>query len=138
MELRGFTLVRADRDTKACGKSKGGGLILYVNNRWCNPSHLTIKDTLCCRDVELLAVSLRPHYLPREFTHVITVCVYIPSRADAAVACERIHSMVSRLQSQHPDALFLLSGDFNHHHSHFNSGCLFSVLGLSHPQKQDY
>lgn len=40
VEQRGFTSVRADRDTRACGKSKGGGLLLYVNNRWCNPSHL--------------------------------------------------------------------------------------------------
>lgn len=42
------------------------------------------------------------------------MCVYIPPRADAAVACERIHTTVSRLQTQHPEALFLLSGDFNH------------------------
>lgn len=33
MELRGFSSVRADSDTKACGKSEGGGLILYANNR---------------------------------------------------------------------------------------------------------
>lgn len=33
MELWGFTSVRAHSDTKACGESKGRGLILYVNNR---------------------------------------------------------------------------------------------------------
>ena len=30
MDLQGFTAVRADRGTKACGKNKGGGLI-YVS-----------------------------------------------------------------------------------------------------------
>lgn len=36
MDLPGFTAVRADRDTKTSGKCKGRGLIMYVNNRWCN------------------------------------------------------------------------------------------------------
>lgn len=94
VELSGFMAVRADRDTKTSSKSKGGGLILYTNNRWCNPSHLTVKDTLCCRYLELLAVSMRPYYLPREFTQVIAVCVYIPPRADAGAACETIHQQV--------------------------------------------
>ncbi|KAI3351278.1 hypothetical protein L3Q82_005829 [Scortum barcoo] len=46
VDLLGFTAVRADRDTKASGKSKGGGLIMYVNNRWCNPGHISVKDSL--------------------------------------------------------------------------------------------
>lgn len=29
VDLLGFTAVRADRDTKASGKRKGGGLIMY-------------------------------------------------------------------------------------------------------------
>ncbi|KAI3364497.1 hypothetical protein L3Q82_011283 [Scortum barcoo] len=99
VDLLGFTAVRADRDTKASGKSKGGGLIIQ--------SHVV-------RDLELLAVSLRPYYLPREFSHVITVCVYIPPRADAATSCEKIHSVTARLQTQHPEAFMIISGDFNH------------------------
>lgn len=113
VERRGFTSVKANRDTKACGKSKGGGLILYVTNRWCNPSHVTVKDTLCCCDLELLAVSMRPYYLPREFTHVIAECVYIAPRADAGAACEIIQSSVAQLQTQHSKALFVICGDFN-------------------------
>lgn len=49
VDLRGFTSVKGNRDTKACGKSKGGGLILDVNDRWCNPSHVTVKDTVLPR-----------------------------------------------------------------------------------------
>ncbi|KAI3351338.1 hypothetical protein L3Q82_005877 [Scortum barcoo] len=88
VDLLGFTAVRADRDTKASeGKAKVG---------------------------DSSSVSLRPYYLPREFSHVITICVYIPPRADAATACEKIHSVTARLQTQHPEAFMIISGDFNH------------------------
>ncbi|KAI3354583.1 hypothetical protein L3Q82_019078 [Scortum barcoo] len=63
VELPDFSTVRADRDTKACGKRKGRGLALYVNKRWCNPGHVNIKISTCCRDIELLAVSLHPYLL---------------------------------------------------------------------------
>lgn len=114
VELPDFSAVRADRDTRACGKRKGGGLTLYVNKRWCNPGHVNIKISTCCRDIELLVVSLRPYYLPREFSHAIVLIVYIPPRADAETACDVIHSAVARVQTQHPEALVLISGDSNH------------------------
>ncbi|TWW56008.1 hypothetical protein D4764_09G0010580 [Takifugu flavidus] len=114
VDLRGFTAVRADRDTKACGKSKGGGLIIYTNNRWCNPGHVSVKAVLCCPNLELLAVSMRPYYLPREFSHVIALCVYIAPTANGATACEKIHSVAARLQTKHPEDLLIISGDFNH------------------------
>ncbi|KAI3375849.1 hypothetical protein L3Q82_004127 [Scortum barcoo] len=73
-ELDGFTLLRADR-SKESGKRKGGGLAVFVNDRWCNPGHITVKEQHCCKDIELLAVSMRPYYLPREFTHALVVVV---------------------------------------------------------------
>ncbi|TWW81812.1 hypothetical protein D4764_01G0016270 [Takifugu flavidus] len=100
--------------SRESGKRKGGGLAVFVNDRWCNPGHITIKEQHCCKDIELLAVSMRPHYLPREFTHALTVVVYIPPSANADAACDVLLSAVSRLQTQHPDALLLISGDFNH------------------------
>lgn len=39
VDIPGFSMVRADRDAKVSRKSKGGGLILFVKNRWCNPGH---------------------------------------------------------------------------------------------------
>lgn len=112
--LDGFTLVRADRKVAETGKKKGGGLYVFFNDRWCNPGHITVKEQLCSRDIELLAVSVWPYYIPREFSHVIVITVYIPPSADAAAACERIHCTVSALQTKHPDVLLLISGDFNH------------------------
>lgn len=112
MDLHRFASVRADRDKEVSGKSRDG--VVYINNRWCNPEHVYVKVSSCCSNLELLAVSLQPYYLPREFSHVIAVCVYIPTRADAVVACEKIHTVTTRLQTQHAESFIIISGDFNH------------------------
>lgn len=72
-----------------------------------------VKMTICGHDIEHLAVSLQPYYMPRDFSHAIAVCVYIPPQADADVVCDVIHTTVTRLQMQHPDAIKLISGGFN-------------------------
>ncbi|XP_051807534.1 uncharacterized protein LOC127534985 [Acanthochromis polyacanthus] len=113
VDLPGFTLIRSDRDAKASGKTKGGGLALFVNQRWCNSSHITVKEKLGCPDVEL-AVGLRPYYVPREFSHIITILVYIPPKATDMVPCDVLHDTAARIQTQHPEALVIISGDFNH------------------------
>ena len=64
--------------------------------------------------IELLSVSMRPHYLPQEFSHVITIAAYVPPSANDDAANEVLHSVTSRLQTEHPQALLLISGDFNH------------------------
>ena len=51
------------------------GLAVFVNERWCGSAHVHVKQQICSPDVELLAVSLRLYYLPREFGHVIVLCV---------------------------------------------------------------
>ncbi|KAI3366512.1 hypothetical protein L3Q82_000642 [Scortum barcoo] len=57
-------------------------------------------------DIELLlAVSIRPYYLPREFSHVIAITTYIPPSANADAACELLHSVVAQLQTEHPQSL---------------------------------
>ena len=65
VELPSFTTLQADRDPKLSGKRKGGGLVLFINNRLCNPRHMTVKEITCCPDIKLLAVRLKPCYLPR-------------------------------------------------------------------------
>ncbi|KAI4894907.1 hypothetical protein NFI96_007435 [Prochilodus magdalenae] len=114
VSITGFQTVRADRDCTESGKRKGGGLAVLVNNRWCSPGHITVKERICCPDIELLAVGLRPYYLPREFSHVVVVAVYIPPSANPTSACDVIHSTIARLQTQHPTAFIAISGDFNH------------------------
>lgn len=63
---------------------------------------------------EVLAVSVRPYYLPGEFSHVISLCLYIPPSANSDAACIHILSVVARLQTQHPGAFVIMSSDFNH------------------------
>ena len=72
------------------------------------------KEQVCSKDIELLAISIRPYYLPREFTWLIVFAVCIPPSANADAACDVLHSVASSLQTQHPQALFLISGDFSH------------------------
>lgn len=73
-----------------------------------------MKEKTCCQDIELLAVGLRPYYVPREYSHIVAIVVYIHPRAVEAVACDVIHETVSRIQTQHPEALLLILCDCNH------------------------
>jgi len=73
-----------------------------------------VKERVCSPDIELLAVSLRPYYLPREFTQAIVIVVYIPPAANALRATDVINSVTVRLQTLHPSAFISISGDFKH------------------------
>ena len=92
----GFSTGWADRNVTSSGKKKGGGIALYMSERWCNPRHVHVKKRLCTPDIELLTVGMRPYYLPRKFTSAIIIGVYVPPSSDAAVACDVIHSLLPR------------------------------------------
>ena len=112
--IPGFSTVRADSEVTSSGKKKEAGIALYVSERWCNPGHVHVKNRLCTPDIELLTVGMRPYYLPREFTFAIIIGVYIPPSADAAVACDLIHSAVAQIQTQHPKEFIVITREFNH------------------------
>ena len=57
---------------------------------------------------------MRPFYLPQDFSHVVVIVAYVTPSANGDTACDALHSVESRLQTQHPQALFLISGNFNH------------------------
>ena len=114
IEMDGFTVIRQDRDPVNSGKKSGGGVCLYVNKQWCHPGHISEKQRVCDQNIELLAVSCRPYYLPREFSNVIVILVYIPPSANAKLATDMIARVAHELQSHTPDALVMISGDFNH------------------------
>ena len=73
-----------------------------------------MKEHLCTPDIELLTVGMQPYYLPRGFTSANIITVYVAPSADAAVACDVIHSAVAQIQTQHPSAFIVVTGDFNH------------------------
>ena len=111
--LTDFTLIRSDRTTSS-GKSCGGGVCLYFNNKWTHTNNIHVKQRICNENVELLSVSVRPYYLPREYTHVIFNAVYVPPSADASVASRTISDCLHEQATQHPDSVRLVMGDFNH------------------------
>ena len=77
VSVDGFHTVLSDRDCTESGKRKGGGLAVLVNSRWCKPGHITIKEQLCCPDVELLAIA---HIICLERSHMSSLlsCTSLP------------------------------------------------------------
>ena len=112
VNIDGFTIVRSDQTAKS-GKQTGGGVCAYINDKWAHNNNIHIKKTLCTPDIKLLAVSIRPYYLPREISHVIINAVYIPPEAKTTVSTEIISDWLHELETSHPDSLRLVLGDFN-------------------------
>ncbi|XP_055863995.1 uncharacterized protein LOC106080210 isoform X1 [Biomphalaria glabrata] len=61
----------------------------------------------------LLALSLRPFYLPRDFGVIYIVLVYVPPTAKTEVAAAIIADVVHEFQTRSPDAPVVILGDFN-------------------------
>ena len=92
--------VRLDRNKVDTGKEQGGGVCFYVNKKWCNT--VLVREALCTPDIELLSISLRPFYLPREFPQLFFTLVYIHPRANASRAIEHIIDNIHKLDSESP------------------------------------
>lgn len=43
------------------GGGERRGLVVFGNNRWRHPGHVTVKEHVCSSNTELLAVGLRPY-----------------------------------------------------------------------------
>ena len=113
LSVNGFgTPVRLDRNKSDTGKSQGGGVCLFVNRKWCNT--IIVRESLCTPDIELLSVSLRPYYSPREFPQLFFTLVYIHPRARHSTAIEQMCNTMQKLDSICPDAPKFILGDFNH------------------------
>lgn len=111
-ELDAFRYTWVDRTVES-GKRKGEGLVVFVNNRCCNSGDITIKEQLCSRDIERLAISFRPHYLPWDFSY-ITMTVYISTQPMATQHVMPCSPLWAGYKKQHPNGLLLISGDLNH------------------------
>lgn len=112
LSLDGFGApLRLDRDPSVTGKSQGGGVCLYVNNRWAKT--VIVREEMCTADIELLTVSIRPFYLPREFQQLFVSVVYIHPKSDVQKATDIISQVVQQYQLRSPDAPHFIMGDFN-------------------------
>ncbi len=81
---------------------------MLINKKWCDPQEYL-------RSVALLlspsGTSL--HYLPREISLIIINAVYIPPQSDTSLALSKLHDELSGYINKHPDAAFIIAGDFN-------------------------
>ncbi len=82
LHIDGFgTPFGLDRKAEVTGKKQGGGVCLYVNDRYCNA--VTVREWICTPDVELLTLSLR----------ICMTVVYIHPKEDAISAANTIFEM---------------------------------------------
>lgn len=58
-------------------RTKEVAIFFSVNNLWCDPEHITLKDGVCSTDIDSLAIGFRPYYLPQEFINIAAITVYI-------------------------------------------------------------
>ena len=105
---------RQDR-TAASGKTRGGGLCLFVNNSRCANSNIKEVSRFCLPEVQYLLISCRVHYLPRECSSIFFVAVYFPPQTNAGTktALNELYKAISKQENAHPVAVPLVAKDFN-------------------------
>ena len=74
-------------------------------------------------EVEYLMTSFRPHYLPREFSSILFVVIYLPPQTNAGnkTALNQLYKAISKQENANPEAALQVAGDLN-------AGKLKSVL----------
>ncbi len=107
-----FSVLRMDRTAEA-GKNKGGGVCFFINKKWCDSRNISILSRSCSPHLEHLSIICRPFYLPREFSSIVITSVYIPPQTDTSLALSKLHDELSGYNNKHPDAAFIIAGDFN-------------------------
>lgn len=106
-----YIVLRADRSAALTGKSRGGGLLMLVNKNYC--TNATVKQRFCDADIEFMRIVLRPSYLPREYTCITIIVVYIPPDGNKGNAINLLTQAIDTALCQNPDSALFVSGDFN-------------------------
>lgn len=83
---------------------------MFVNKNWA--TNYKVRETVSSRHFEILTVSFRPHYLPREFSQITVILVYVPG-PNNTLAAERIAESYNKAVSRSVDQPVFLLGDFN-------------------------
>ena len=88
----------------------GRGLCMFFSDSWA--TQYCLRERVCTRDFELLTVSFRPFYLPREFGQITVILVSVPG-PDFKTAAERITERFNEAVSRSVDLPVFNLGDFN-------------------------
>ena len=110
LALPGYNLIRGDRIDSLAEKDGGGGVCMYVSEKWA--TQFKVHERVCTHDYELLTVSFRPFYLPREFGQLTVILVYVPGPHWTDVA-EKIADSYDTAVTRAPDQPVFITGDFN-------------------------
>ena len=116
--LEGFGFpYRLDRARDITGKKNGGGVCIYVNERWCKKNAVIVRETHNTGDVESLTLSFRPDYLPRDFGQIFATLVYLhPNAKEDCV--KTVRNTVDNISKIAPSAPHFILGDFNQFNLH--------------------
>ena len=125
-QLNGYEQFRHGRSLQDSRNQSGGGLLLYIEQKWSSSNQVIHKHT--DGHLQILSVKSRPQWLPREISSIITVTCYahftmnssIKSAANKTV--NNIKSHVNRLENKYPDAYHdLIMGYVNQLPFHFQN-----------------
>lgn len=115
IQLEQLACYRADRALADGGKTRGGGVCVYIRDAWCRDA--TVVGRHCSPLAEFMIVKCRPFYLPREISSILLVATYIPPTSNISNRNEvlnELYQAISEQQTAHPDGFIILAGDFNH------------------------
>jgi hypothetical protein len=63
-------------------------------------------------EVDYLMISCRPNYLPRGFSSIFFIAVYLPPQTDIGTksALNELYKSINKQENAHPEAVLLVAG----------------------------
>ena len=106
---------RTDRDSRQTGKERGGGVCLYVREKFCDRANVTVKQRICTPELELISVTSTeiPSTRVRVYLRHCRLCRCL--RFDLGCMCwESDRRRRPWPSADLSDAPCFIVGDFNH------------------------
>lgn len=83
-----------------------------INNTCGDQRNMHFIASSCSLDMEYLTLLCQPFWLTRVITSIIITAVYILPQANIDQALKELYGNISRLETMHPEAVFIVTGDF--------------------------
>ena len=123
-----FNLFRKDRNDPI--KRTGGGVGAYIST-----SHPTRRiHDFDNPNIESPWLAIRPHRLPRHTSVILLAVICHPTDSTAVdneVLLKHLQSSTDSIFANHPDALVIITGDFNPNSTNLKDSVISRHLGLS-------
>jgi hypothetical protein len=109
INIDGYYAIRCDRNSVS--RRKGGGVLTYVSNSWCNSPRILF--TFSNSYINFLSISCKPRFLS-QFSSVILSNIYVAPDCPLNVLNEFAELFTTKLNHHISESLFILCGDLNH------------------------